>query len=257
MTNSLALDHFGFLELSGKDSKKFLQGYTTSNLETLTPDKAQIGAICDIQGRVITSFLLAEIKGKLVLRMSKDLLETTLSFLSKYIVFSKAEIRDISDKFFCHGIVFLENNSFMNVKPLENGLEIDLGNRKELWLNEREPKEGMCLKDWTDLEIDLSHSWISSENSQVFLPQSLNYHQIDALDFEKGCYLGQEIIARMHFRGKLKKRLHLINDPIAGLKDGVLISQGRKKTLAVLKNITDQPIEIIGQENEKVLAQPL
>ena len=124
-------------------------------------------------------------------------------------------------------------------------------------LNEKQSNEEMCLKDWTDLEIDLSHSWISSENSQVFLPQSLNYHEIDALDFEKGCYLGQEIIARMHFRGKLKKRLHLINEPIVGLKDGVLISQGRKKTLAVLKNTSGQPIEVMNQENRRVLAQPI
>ena len=256
MINSLILNHFGFLELSGKDSKKFLQGYTTCNLETLTPEKAQIGAICDIQGRVITSFLLLEIEGKLILRMSKDLLETTLKFLSKYIVFSKAEIRDISDELFCHGVDVAES-SYMNVKPLGNGLEIDLGNRKELWLNEKQSNEEMCLKDWTDLEIDLSHSWISSENSQVFLPQSFNYHKIDALDFEKGCYLGQEIIARMHFRGKLKKRLHLINEPIVGLKDGVLISQGRKKTLAVLKNTSGQPIEVINQENKRILAQPI
>ena len=256
MTNSLMLNHFGFLELTGKDSKKFLQGYTTCNLETLTPEKAQIGAICDIQGRVITSFLLLEIKGKLILRMSKDLLETTLKFLTKYIVFSRAEIRDISDELFCHGVDVAES-SFMHVKSLESGFEIDLGNRKELWLNEKQSNEEMCLKDWTDLEIDLSHSWISSENSQVFLPQSLNYHEIDALDFEKGCYLGQEIIARMHFRGKLKKRLHLINEPIFGLKDGVLISQGRKKTLAVLKNTSGQPIEVINQENKRVLARPI
>ena len=89
MTNSLVLDHFGFLELSGEDSKKFLQGYTTCNLETVGPEKAQIGAICDIQGRVITSFLLVEIKGKLILRMSKDLIEQTLSFLSKYMCYLK------------------------------------------------------------------------------------------------------------------------------------------------------------------------
>ena len=256
MTNSLVLDHFGFLELSGEDSKKFLQGYTTCNLETLTPEKAQIGAICDIQGRVITSFLLVEIKGKLILRMSKDLVEQTLRFLSKYIVFSKAEVKDISNELFCHGIDVAKSN-FMHVKPLDNGLEIDLGNRRELWLSEKKSNEEICLKDWTDLEIELSHSWISSKNSQLFLPQSLNYHEIDALDFEKGCYLGQEIIARMHFRGKLKKRLHLINDPIVGLKDGVLISQGRKKTLAILKNTTDQPIEVISQDSKKVLAQPI
>ena len=87
MTKSLTLDHFGFLELSGKDAKKFLQGYTTCNLENLTPESAQMGAICDIQGRVITSFLLASTEEKLLLRMSKDVLEKTLSFLSKYIVF--------------------------------------------------------------------------------------------------------------------------------------------------------------------------
>ena len=53
--------------------------------------------------------------------------------------------------------------------------------------------------------------------------------KFNALDFEKGCYLGQEIIARMHFRGKLKKKLHLINTGLIWLKDEVLISQGRKK----------------------------
>ena len=115
----------------------------------------------------------------------------------------------------------------------------------------------MHLKDWTDLEIELLHSWINAENSQLFLPQSLNYHELNALDFEKGCYLGQEIIARMHFRGKLKKRLHLIDTAVAGLQDGVLISQGRKKTLAILKNSTDQPIEVVTEENKKVLAQPI
>jgi hypothetical protein len=256
VTKSLTLDHFGFLELSGKDAKKFLQGYTTCNLENLTPESAQMGAICDIQGRVITSFLLASTEEKLLLRMSKDVLEKTLSFLSKYIVFSKAEIKNISNELFCYGNDSAQKNG-MRLTALDNGFEIDLGNRKELWLNKKESKKGMQLKDWTDLEIELLHSWINAENSQLFLPQSLNYHELNALDFEKGCYLGQEIIARMHFRGKLKKRLHLIDTAVAGLQDGVLISQGRKKTLAILKNSTDQPIEVVTEENKKVLAQPI
>ena len=96
MTKSLTLDHFGFLELSGRDAKKFLQGYTTCNLENLTPEKAQMGAICDIQGRVITSFLLVNIEEKLLLRMSKDLLDKTFSFLSKiYCVFKSRNQRHI------------------------------------------------------------------------------------------------------------------------------------------------------------------
>ena len=115
----------------------------------------------------------------------------------------------------------------------------------------------MHLKDWTDLEIELLHSWINAKNSQLFLPQSLNYHEINALDFEKGCYLGQEIIARMHFRGKLKKKLHLIDTGLIWLKDEVLISQGRKKTLAVLKNNTDQPVEVVSEDNKKVFARPI
>ena len=256
MTKSLTLDHFGFLELSGKDAKKFLQGYTTCNLENLTPEKAQMGAICDIQGRVITSFLLVNIEEKLLLRMSKDLLEKTFSFLSKYIVFSKAEIRDISDELFCYGNDSAQSNE-MSVEATDNGFEIDLGNRKELWLKKKESKKEMHLKDWTDLEIELLHSWINAKNSQLFLPQSLNYHEINALDFEKGCYLGQEIIARMHFRGRLKKKLHLINTGLIRLKDEVLISQGRKKTLAILKNSTDQPVEVVSEDNKKVFARPI
>ena len=94
--------------------------------------------------------------------MSKDLVEKTFRFLSKYIVMQKAEIRDISNELFCHGIDVTEN-SFMHVKTLDNGLEIDLGNRRELWLDEKKSNEEMCLKDWIDLEIELSHSWISSQ----------------------------------------------------------------------------------------------
>ena len=185
MTNSLILNHFGFLELSGKDSKKFLQGYTTCNLETLTPEKAQIGAICDIQGRVITSFLLLEIKGKLILRMSKDLVEKTLRFLSKYIVFSKAEVKDISNELFCHGID-VAKSSFMHVKLVESGFEIDLGNRKELWLNEKQSNEEMCLKDWTDLEIDLSHSWIALKIVKCFRPNRLTTMKLMRWILRKG-----------------------------------------------------------------------
>ena len=186
--------------------------------------------------------------------MSKDLIKTTASFLSKYIVFSKTEIEDISNKLFCYG-VDLSQNALKHVEVLGNGLAIDLGNRREIWLNKEESQKGMCLKDWIDLEIELSHSWISSANSQLFLPQSLNYHHIDALDFEKGCYLGQEIIARMHFR-KAQKEVASDKCSRSRTQRGSLDKSRERKTLAVLKNTGDQPIEIISQEN-KVLAQPI
>ena len=86
MEGLIELNHFGFLEVSGKEAEKFLQGYTTCDLESLNENSAKLGAICDIKGRMITSFLIINHDKKFVLRMNKDLVEKTISFLQKYII---------------------------------------------------------------------------------------------------------------------------------------------------------------------------
>ena len=103
ISQNIQLDHFGFLKVSGVDAVTFLQGYTTCDLAALNDDSAQLGAICNIQGRMLASFIVIRQDQDLVLRMHKSLVPKTIAFLTKYIVFSKAELTDISEKLRCYG----------------------------------------------------------------------------------------------------------------------------------------------------------
>ena len=95
---------YGFLAITGKDAQKFLQGYATCDIEDITDTLTAIGATLNLQGRMVTSFRLARIEDGFLLRMSRDLVPATQEFLKKYIVFSKAQMNDLSDTLYCYGI---------------------------------------------------------------------------------------------------------------------------------------------------------
>ena len=256
MEGLIELNHFGFLEVAGKEAEKFLQGYTTCDLESLNENSVKLGAICDIKGRMITSFLIIIHDKKFVLRMNKDLVEKTISFLQKYIIFSKADLKNKSDEMICYGSADPDSNSW-TVKSLSNGFEIGLVNRKELWLTQIQDDASKYTDQWADLEIDTRQAWITSENSELLLPQSLNYHMINGVDFGKGCYLGQEVISRTYYRGKLKKKLHVIDKPIDSIEGGLKVNSGQKRTLVVLRNETDQSLNIKTSSDEDIVATPV
>ena len=90
---NIPLGHFGFLKISGVDAMTFLQGYTTCDLAALKDDSAQLGAICNIQGRMLASFIVIQQGQDLVLRMHQSLVPKTIAFLTKYICFQKLNWR--------------------------------------------------------------------------------------------------------------------------------------------------------------------
>ena len=203
------LAQFGFLKVSGIDARKFLQGYTTCELPA-DESEAKIGAICNIKGRMLTSFIVIRQGDDLILRMPKALVAITLKFLSKYIVFSKAKLEDISERLACYGVIESTSNAFLHVVNSTIGIEIHLKNRIEHWRSTPLDEVELNCGAWHQAELSEDLAWVTEETSELFLPQMLNYHLIDAVDFKKGCYLGQEIVARMQYRGTLKRRLHRI-----------------------------------------------
>ena len=88
MTNLYQLTSSGFLKIAGPEAVKFMQGYATCDLTVLDEDASAIGAICNLQGRMVTSFLVLKTTTDLILRMQRPLVKTTMAFLQKYIVFS-------------------------------------------------------------------------------------------------------------------------------------------------------------------------
>ena len=202
-----ATPNFGMLRLTGPDAIKFLQGYTTCDLAPVTAGGASVGAICNLKGRMVTSFRVAMFETDLLLRMHRALVPKTIAFLSKYIVFSKAEMHDASEQWLVGGLT-TTNVQRDAVKPMDTGLEVGLGgDRAELW--SRRPIQAEEDSDaWHRLDIYAGLAWISPETAGEYLPQMFAYDALGAVDFEKGCYLGQEIVARAHFRGTIKRRIY-------------------------------------------------
>jgi len=213
MTKLFSLDHFGFMSVTGKDALDFLQGYTTCDLLDLKENQSRPGAICNIKGRMVSNFRAIPIDEGFLLRMSASLVEPTLDFLKKYIVFSKAEMTDLTHHYHCYGTTTTgvnfpqELNTFV---ALENDLVVrveDEASRFEIWSTESKAATE-DIKPWLSAEIRAGLAWLDEDSTDSYLPQSFNMHAFDGISFEKGCYLGQEIVARMQYRGELTKRLH-------------------------------------------------
>jgi folate-binding protein YgfZ len=259
---NIQLEHFGFLKISGVDAVNFLQGYTTCDLAALTDDSAQLGAVCNIQGRMLASFIIIRQGQDLILRMHKALVAKTIAFLTKYIVFSKAELTDISENLYCFGAPHAKSAARESPYSTmtDNGtITIDLGNREERWASADQTTviTGM-IEQWADAELDAGIAWIDENSCEAYLPQTLNYHQLGGISFTKGCYLGQEIVARMQYRGELKKRLHRIETGTQGrdLVPGMIVASGSHACLAVLSNPTGEPISVTWSDGAVDIASP-
>ena len=169
-------------------------------------------------------------------------------------MFSKAALIDISDEYACYG-------SLDGGKDLgSEAFCIDLGNRTEIWSAQSIDAE-TDIGPWLDAEVDAGMAWVSPTSTEQHLPQLFNYHNHGGIDFEKGCYLGQEIIARAHYRGELKWRLHrLDSDRVRetgeALDIGTIVASAPSGALAILKNSTEDTVTAIFEDGEEVAATP-
>lgn len=205
--NVSALTDQGILEIRGRDAVKFLQGYCTCDLLKLTQNQSLYGAITNIQGRVETTFiatldtahvLSSADEPSILLRMSTTCLPDIRDFLAKYVVFSKATLVDRSQDIVCFGL---------DQAPLQpTGIVVSIPQRPdafELWTTES-IKATTHLDAWRRSEIIAGLTWLDRRQAGQYQPFELGLADNAGIDFQKGCYLGQEIIARVHYRGKTK-----------------------------------------------------
>ncbi len=250
-TTTVALPRFGFLSIQGKDAIAFMQGYTTCDLDKLSSHHAAIGAICNLQGRMVANFRLVRFQDGLLLRMSRDLVQPTRDFLGKYIVFSKAEMSDMSEDWRCYGVTGEETSltTVGEIASAEDRILIrvsDSGPRFELWSGETPANAGDDTIDWSVAEIRDGLAWVDTRTTGEFQPQMFNYHRIGGIDFDKGCYLGQEIIARLEYRGQLKRKLHYgIGHGEVSTGDPLQTKDGRQAGTVVATAKADETIEML------------
>ena len=270
----IEIRNYEFVMVTGPDAKAFLQGQVTCDVEKLSKNNALAGAICNLKGRVIADFLLVLDGEDCVLRTQSGMAVIIKNTLAKYAIFSKVELSTETRFTKILGVMTDEDEAFLT-KNIEKVPECSLSchisaqailvripgkdKRLEVWVHDEKRFE-----DWgIDHDFDAEESWnnkdilqgfihISPQLSEEHTPQALNYDLSGIIDFSKGCYTGQEIIARMHYRGSAKKRLSLLLSKSLIEQDSEVIQrQGDKTRISKILAFSNSPNEF---ENSALLS---
>ena len=226
------LSHEGVLAVRGSDAAKFLQGQLTCNLNYLSDTRASLGARCTQKGRMQSSFRILLQGDGVLLAMATELLEPQLADLKKYAVFSKSKLTDESAAWARFGVsdadqvlaglglqLPAETDSVVRSDDLI-AIRVSPG-RAELWAPAAQAQtlhsqlaaqlhEGE-LNQWLLGQIRAGIGQVMPQTRELFIPQMLNLQAVGGVSFKKGCYTGQEIVARMQYLGKLKRRLYRLS----------------------------------------------
>ncbi|WP_426134248.1 CAF17-like 4Fe-4S cluster assembly/insertion protein YgfZ [Pseudomonas sp. PWP3-1b2] len=234
------LSHEGVLAVRGSDAAKFLQGQLTCNLNYLSDTQASLGARCTQKGRMQSSFRIVLQGDGVLLAMATELLEPQLADLKKYAVFSKSKLTDESAAWARFGLANADQALVSlglelpaetdSVARTETLLAIRVSpGRAELWVPAesadcvRNQLAAMLkqaeLNEWLLGQIRAGIGQVMPQTRELFIPQMLNLQAVGGVSFKKGCYTGQEIVARMQYLGKLKRRLYRLSLDAAQLPE--------------------------------------
>lgn len=277
------LEDYRIVNVVGKDAARFLQGQISCNINELTKDTNQLGTANTPKGRLFSVFRITAYEEGFLLRMPESMVDLFEKHLNKYIVFFKAEIHTNTA---WRVSAILTSNELHNLFPdlgstspesinttlrLDDQLilpSLDNRDRFECWHlgdltqapSSFSSPEIFHQADWSWLDMCAGLPELSPEISETFIAQMLNLDLHNALDFKKGCYTGQEIIARMRYLGKLKKRmaLYTCDNPTKALPGGWLTDENHNKIAQVIRSQVGEdgfsltqavtPVELISSE---------
>ena len=221
------LSHLGLLAVTGEQGRSFIHGQVTTDISSLTAEQWRWGAHCDPKGKMLSSFRTFALGDALILMMPRDTLAADLPQLKKYAVFSKAELVDVSDDYSLLGIAGAKAVTWLaeqfpgfspeqQVSAVDDGVVLQDGERFILVLPKARA-DALCQQQspvdasaWQELEILAAYPNLSASHMGQFVPQMCNLQAINGISFTKGCYMGQETVARMKYRGGNKRALYIL-----------------------------------------------
>ena len=221
------LTHWGVIRVAGEEATKFLQGQLTQDVALLGLSEARLAAFCNAKGRMQASFIVFKRShDEVLLICSRDLLAATLKRLSMFVLRAKAKLSDASAEFALYGVA---GNAIEQIAasafPAWTKVDLDAanmvffhagaGHQRALWCAPagtpvpQGPPVDLALWHW--LEVQSGIAMVTQPIFEAFVPQMLNYESVGGVSFKKGCYPGQEVVARSQFRGTLKRRAYLVH----------------------------------------------
>lgn len=222
------LDHLGVLRFGGADAEAFLQGQLSCDVTAVGLRLSSYGAYCSARGRMLANFLLWRDEDGFVMVLSRDLVASVQKQLSKFVLRSKVTVADASESIALVGAAGPQAERTLAASP---GLSLKLPDGRLLLAlpaaAARELPRGVALADaalWRWLDIRAGLPLVTAATQDQFVPQMANVELIGGVSFEKGCYTGQEIVARTQHLGKVKRRMFLANVPATAQAGDALYS---------------------------------
>jgi folate-binding protein YgfZ len=227
----------GVLAMRGPDAAGFLQGQLSADIEKLSAGASTLAGLHNPQGRVIA--LLALVRSapeEFFAVLPRELAPAVAQRLRKYVLRAKVTLEDLSESV----------QVFGSAAPAPGFIDLAWGTRRLLLVPreravELTPGSGQTLESWQQADIHEGLPQVYAATSEAFVAQMLNLDLLGAIDFDKGCYTGQEVIARAHYRGRVKRRLQRWRQTDrASLKPGDAVRSMDGKTLAVVRVAEDE-----------------
>ena len=268
------LRRYGLIWVAGEDARSFLHAQLTNDVDHLPPDQARLAGWCSAKGRLLANFIVLPRPEGFLLQLAADLAPSVAKRLAMFVLRSKVKISDVGQSYVQFGLwgakavarvaeiglplgeapmasathddaaaVRLERDRVLVVAPATQAEQIASSLRGS----------SAAEDEWTLLEIRAGRALIEQATQDLFVPQMVNLEAVGGVDFKKGCYPGQEIVARAQYRGQVKRRMvhgrldaladahagtDLYCDDLAGQASGTVVAvaaaTGGKEVLAVV-----------------------
>ena len=205
------LDQYGLLQVAGEDARAFLHAQFTNDIEHLTPGTARYAGWCSAKGRLLATFLVVPSSGGFLLQLARDLVPVVAKRLSMFVLRSKVKITDASAQWAQFGQWGTGSGTPLSVSESGGAITVRIDADRCLILALESPANNYSpdasAEDWALAEIRAGRPLIAQATQDQFVPQMVNLELAGGVDFKKGCYPGQEIVARAQYRGAVKRRM--------------------------------------------------
>ncbi len=223
------LASWGAIIISGNDKKAYLQGQVTCNVVTLEPTQSTLGAHCDAKGKVWSVFRLFHHHDGYAMFQPLSAIEAELRELKKYAIFSKVNISQSQD--IALGVMGEQAEQYINtltadegeVRLIDGGSAIKISSQRWLLLVSEQTAQQLMTQSealkvteetWTRFDIEEAVPVLGQADQNEHIPQAVNLQAFNGISFNKGCYTGQETVARAKYRGINKRAMYILQGNI-------------------------------------------
>ncbi len=261
------LSHLGVIAFSGDERHAFLHSQLTSDVKNLGAGGSRLAGYCTPKGRLLATFLLWQSDRAIYAQLPRELRESVQKRLSMYVLRSKVVLSDASDDFLRCGLAGPATEAMLkgivgdapahDYEVVHSGgismirlpggrfqINVPVERATGLWNALRQEATCVGAACWDWLEIRAGIPTVTVATREEFVPQMLNLDAIGAISFSKGCYPGQEIVARTHYLGKIKRRTyraHLDSDAVPAPGDKVFSADNNDQSSGMIVNAAPAP----------------